>query len=81
MDKMFLMQAPWTDVIDHLHYRVLDVSAIKEAAKRWCAAEVVAGVPGKKGGHRARDDILESIEEARYYMENIFTPAEKAREE
>ncbi|CAI4216746.1 unnamed protein product [Parascedosporium putredinis] len=48
MDKMFLMQEPYRPVIDHLHYRILDVSAIKEAAKRWCPADVVAGVPAKR---------------------------------
>jgi len=77
MDKMFLMREPYAPVIEYLHYRIFDVSAIKEAARRWCSEDVVVRVPVKKGGHRARDDILESIEEARYYMENIFAPAGK----
>lgn len=75
MDKMFLSKAPYDAVIEHLHYRILDVSSIKEAARRWCGAGIAEGVPRKKVGHRALDDILESIEEARYYREKIFSPA------
>ncbi|PKS10565.1 hypothetical protein jhhlp_002319 [Lomentospora prolificans] len=78
MDKMFLMKAPYASVLEHLHYRILDVSAIKEAARRWCPQDVADNVPVKKGGHRAKDDILESIEEARYYMEKVFAPAGKS---
>jgi oligoribonuclease len=58
----------------HLHHRILDVSSIKEAARRWAAKRIVNKVPNKKGLHKARDDILESIEEARYYREVIFRP-------
>jgi len=71
-DKAFLRKAPYTKVHDHLSYRILDVSTIKEAAKRWSSIEVLAGVPKKKTLHQARDDILESIEEARYYKQAIF---------
>lgn len=67
-DKMFLMQQPWTAILDHLHYRLLDVSAIKEAARRWCSAGILDQVPGKKTTHSANEDILESIAEAKYYM-------------
>lgn len=67
-DKMFLMQMPWTPVVEWLHYRLFDVSAIKEAARRWCSDEVLQDVPRKKLVHSAEDDIRESIEEARYYM-------------
>lgn len=71
-DRGFLRQEPYTKVMKHLHHRILDVSAIKEAARRWCSAEILAGVPVKKARHKARDDILESIEEAKYYRDAIF---------
>lgn len=69
-DKMFLMEGPWAAVLDYLHYRILDVSAIKEGARRWCDDKVLNNFPAdlKKGKHVAKADILESIEEARYYM-------------
>lgn len=71
-DRSFLAKAPYRQVVDHLHYRLLDVSTIKEAARRWCPREVLAGAPAKKGVHLAKDDILESIDEARYYQRAIF---------
>lgn len=69
-DKMFLMEGPWAAVLEHLHYRILDVSAIKEGVRRWCGDEILQRFPAdlKKGKHEARADVLESIEEARYYM-------------
>lgn len=71
-DKAFLKKQPYTKVIEHLSYRILDVSTIKEAAKRWSDLDVLIGAPKKKGLHQARDDILESIEEAKYYKDAIF---------
>lgn len=71
VDKVFL-QREMPAVADWLHYRILDVSAIKEAARRWCGEEVLRRVPQKKGLHQARDDVLESIEEARFWRENVF---------
>ena len=71
-DKAFLRKEPYKKVNDYLSHRILDVSTIKEAARRWCAKEVVRGRPEKKLLHKAKDDILESIEEARYYKEAIF---------
>ncbi|CAG8955417.1 hypothetical protein HYFRA_00010281 [Hymenoscyphus fraxineus] len=71
-DKAFLRRGAYKQVHDYLSYRILDVSTIKEAALRWCDAEVVEGKPAKKLLHKAKDDILESIEEARYYKEVIF---------
>jgi len=68
-DKMFLVKQPWSGVIEHLHYRILDVSAIKEAARRWCSDDVLDRVPRKKNAHTAKEDILESLEEARFYMD------------
>ena len=52
------------------HYRNLDVSSVKELAKIW-APDVAKGF-FKKGSHLAMDDIVESIEELRYYRENFF---------
>ncbi len=53
-----------------LHYRSVDVSAIKELALRW-RPDVYQGVK-KRGAHRAMDDVLESIAELRYYRDNFF---------
>lgn len=67
-DKMFLMKDPWTPLLEHLHYRILDISAIKEAVRRWCSDDVLKGIPKKKLAHTADEDVRESIAEARYYM-------------
>ena len=71
-DKAFLRKEPYAKVIDHLSYRILDVTAIKEAAKRWCDEDLLQRLPAKEGLHRAKEDILDSIAEARYYREAIF---------
>uniref|UniRef100_A0A183GNJ4 Exonuclease domain-containing protein n=1 Tax=Heligmosomoides polygyrus TaxID=6339 RepID=A0A183GNJ4_HELPZ len=55
----------------HLHYRIVDVSTVKELASRWFPEEY-AKAPVKKSTHRALDDIRESIEELRYYPSVIF---------
>lgn len=57
----------------YLHYRVVDVSSIKELARRWYARAYFAS-PTKSGNHRALADIKESIEELRYYRAAIFVP-------
>jgi oligoribonuclease len=57
----------------HLHYRMVDVSSIKELARRWYP-RVYFNAPGKNGGHRALADILESIEELKYYRKAMFVP-------
>ena len=54
------------------HYRNLDVSTVKELARRW-APTVYAGM-NKTGSHRALDDVRESIAELRYYRERLFVP-------
>jgi oligoribonuclease len=71
-DKAFLVQQPYKIVTDHLHYRILDVSSIKEAARRWAPKQVLNRIPRKQMLHEARADILESIEEARFYRETFF---------
>ena len=71
-DKAFLVKQPYKVVTDHLHYRILDVSSIKEAARRWAPKSTLEKIPRKQMLHEARADILESIEEARYYREAFF---------
>ena len=58
----------------HLHYRIIDVSSIKELARRWYP-RAYFNAPAKSGGHRALADIRESIAELRYYREAVFVPA------
>ena len=55
----------------YLHYRMVDVTSVKELAQRWMP-EILQKEPEKKNSHRALDDILESIEELRFYKENVF---------
>jgi oligoribonuclease len=57
----------------HLHYRVIDVSSVKELARRWYP-RAYFNSPEKNGNHRALADIRESIAELRYYREAIFVP-------
>ncbi|WP_270887563.1 oligoribonuclease [Pedococcus sp. 5OH_020] len=57
----------------HLHYRIIDVSSIKELSRRWYP-KVYFNSPKKSGGHRALADIRESIAELRYYREAVFVP-------
>jgi oligoribonuclease len=57
----------------YLHYRMVDVSSIKELARRWYPRAYFASPP-KHGGHRALADIRESIQELRYYRETVFVP-------
>ena len=56
------------EIEDHLHYRSVDVSTIKELARRW-SPEVLKQAPAKTGSHRALDDIRESIDELRFYRD------------
>ena len=56
-----------------LHYRMVDVSSVKELARRWYPRAYFAS-PQKHGGHRALADVLESIRELRYYREAVFVP-------
>jgi oligoribonuclease len=71
-DKTFL-DRDMREVIDHLHYRIIDVSSIKELARRWYPRVYFAS-PEKHGGHRALADILESIDELRYYRAALLVP-------
>jgi len=71
-DRGFLAR-DMPDLVDHLHYRIIDVSSVKELARRWYPRAYFAS-PEKNGGHRALADIRESIQELRYYREAVFVP-------
>ena len=70
MDKMFL-ERDMPDLMAHLHYRVVDVSSLKELVRRWYP-RVFFNAPAKTGGHRALGDIEDSIRELRYYRETVL---------
>lgn len=75
-DRRFLA-AYLPEIEDYLHYRSVDVSTIKELAKRWYPG-VESARPQKALNHRALDDIRESIAELRYYRGAVFAPAPPA---
>jgi oligoribonuclease len=69
-DRVFIARdMPELDAF--LHYRMVDVSSIKELARRWYPRAYFASPP-KRGGHRALADITESIQELRYYRDTVF---------
>lgn len=70
VDRMFLAR-DFPEVDEHLHYRIIDVSSIKELARRWYPKTFFAA-PEKYGNHRALADLRESISELRYYREAIL---------
>lgn len=74
-DKAFLAHEPYAKVLSWLHYRILDVSSLKEAVRRWGDEELMREAPGKKGVHLAREDILESIEEMKFYRDRVINRA------
>jgi oligoribonuclease len=69
-DRAFLAR-DMPELDQHLHYRIVDVSSIKELARRWYPRAYYAA-PRKTGGHRALGDIQDSIAELRYYREAVF---------
>ncbi|KAJ3375330.1 Oligoribonuclease, mitochondrial [Allomyces arbusculus] len=73
-DKQFL-QKDMPRIVDHLSYRIVDVSTIKELASRWYPAKFQER-PAKSLAHRALGDIRESIEELRWYQQHLFVPIE-----
>jgi oligoribonuclease len=77
-DRRFLA-AYLPEIEAHLHYRSIDVSAVKELVRRWYP-KIAHGRPQKVGSHRALDDIRESIEELRYYRQHVFVPPESIEE-
>ena len=71
-DRLFLAR-DMPALEQFLHYRIVDVSSIKELSRRWYP-RVYFNAPKKSGGHRALADIRESIAELRYYREAVFRP-------
>ena len=71
-DRGFLAR-DMPELEQYLHYRIIDVSSVKELARRWYPRVYFAS-PAKKGGHRALADIRESIQELKYYREALFVP-------
>jgi oligoribonuclease len=72
-DRAFISR-DMADLDAFLHYRIVDVSSIKELSRRWYPRVYYAS-PAKRGNHRALADIQESIEELRYYRAAIFVPS------
>ena len=72
-DRAFISR-DMKDLDAFLHYRIVDVSSIKELSRRWFPRAYFAA-PTKRGNHRALADIQESIEELRYYRAAIFVPS------
>lgn len=72
-DRAFIAR-DMTQLDEWLHYRMVDVSSIKVLAKQWYP-RAYFNAPEKGGNHRALADIIESIEELRYYRETVFWPA------
>ena len=71
-DRGFLAR-DMPELEQYLHYRIIDVSSIKELARRWYP-RAYFNAPKKQGGHRALADIRESIQELRYYRAAVFVP-------
>lgn len=71
-DRRFLARQ-LSEIEEFLHYRSVDVSTVKELVRRW-QPEVLMSAPEKATGHRAMDDILESLAELRHYREAVFLP-------
>ena len=69
-DRRFLAKY-LPEIENHLHYRSVDVSTIKELVKRWYPGLEITR-PTKAGAHRALDDVQESIRELKFYRENVF---------
>ncbi len=72
VDRGFLAR-DMTALDEHLHYRLIDVSSIKELIRRWFP-KIYYNSPAKHGGHRALADIRESIEELKFYRKAVFVP-------
>ena len=73
-DRRFLAEY-MPEIENFLHYRSVDVSSIKELGRRWFP-EIIKNAPSKSRGHRAMDDIKESVVELQFYRDNLFIKAE-----
>lgn len=74
MDRLFMLK-DFPRVLEHLHYRIVDVSTIMEVSFRHNPG-LASQQPKKAGAHTAKQDILESIQQLRWYMDNYFKPPE-----
>lgn len=72
VDRMFLAR-DMPLLTEHLHYRIIDVSSVKELVRRWFP-RAYYNAPTKDGDHRALADIIDSIKELRYYRDAVFVP-------
>jgi oligoribonuclease len=72
-DRGFLAR-DMPELDDHLHYRMVDVSSVKELARRWFP-RVYFAQPTKGLAHRALADIIESVRELAYYRRTLFVPS------
>eukprot|EP01025_Chloroclados_australasicus_P008915 TRINITY_DN1330_c1_g1_i6.p2 TRINITY_DN1330_c1_g1~~TRINITY_DN1330_c1_g1_i6.p2 ORF type:complete len:269 (-),score=36.27 TRINITY_DN1330_c1_g1_i6:255-1061(-) len=70
VDKMFLNKC-MPKIVEYLHYRIVDVSTLKELCRRWYPKEF-QDMPKKRSAHLAMDDIVQSIKELKYYRQQIF---------
>ncbi|XP_075047708.1 oligoribonuclease, mitochondrial [Mixophyes fleayi] len=77
VDKVFLNKY-MPQFMRHLHYRIIDVSTVKELCRRWYPVDYERA-PKKAASHRALDDISESIKELQFYRENIFKKTTDAK--
>lgn len=78
VDKLFLAEQ-MPEVVDWLHYRIVDVSSIKELCRRWYPKIAPPKAASNEIAHRALDDIRSSIRELKWYRENIFISPESSR--
>lgn len=70
MDRLFLRKY-MPKIHNYLHYRIIDVSTVKELCRRW-RHDLYMKAPEKKVAHRALADIIESIEELKYYKQHFL---------
>lgn len=75
VDRMFL-QAQMPILESYLHYRIVDVSSVKELTRRWYPRMYFAA-PTKNGNHRALADIFDSIRELAYYRQTVFAETDR----
>lgn len=76
VDRMFLAKY-MPELDEYLHYRVVDVSSLKEIVRRWYP-KLYYSAPAKTGGHRALGDTLDSIAELAYYRQTVMVPLDGA---
>ncbi|GMM46957.1 Rex2 protein [Pichia kluyveri] len=71
MDRLFMLK-DFPKVVEYLTYRIIDVSSVMEAARRFCPS-ILEDQPKKKGAHTAKEDIMDSIAQMAYFKDTLFT--------